>query len=84
MEKAGLLFTYVWTALEGRYAGAGNYDVFTGSYKDGDAATAGFFLLGGLALDNSGNLYVNDVGNNMIREITRLPANAGCPGQHLF
>jgi hypothetical protein len=76
VEKTGPLFTYIWTALYNRYAGAGNNDVFTGSYKDGDAATAGFFLLGGLALDNSGNLYVYDIGNNMIRKITPPTANA--------
>jgi hypothetical protein len=74
--KTGPLFTYIWTALENRYAGAGNNDVFTGSYKDGDAATAGFFLPGGLALDNSGNVYVYDIGNNMIRKITPPTANA--------
>jgi len=75
VEKSGPLFTYIWTTSFNRYAGAGNYDVFTGSYKDGDAATAGFFLLGGLALDNSGNLYVYDIGNNLIREITPPTAN---------
>src|ERR1700678_1175385 len=53
VEKTGLLFTYIWTALGNRYAGAGNNDVFTGSYLDGPAATAGFWILGGLALDNS-------------------------------
>lgn len=76
VEKTGPLFTYIWTVSENTYAGAGNNDVFTGSYKDGDAATAGFFLLGGLALDNSGNLYVYDIGNAMIREITPPTANA--------
>jgi hypothetical protein len=70
VKKTGPLFTYIWTVSYNRYAGAGNYDPFVGSYKDGDAATAGFFLLAGLALDNSGNLYVYDVGNDMIREIT--------------
>jgi hypothetical protein len=75
VEKTGPLFTYIWTVTENRYAGAGNNDLFTGSYKDGDAATAGFFLPGGLALDNSGNVYVYDIGNNMIREITPPTAN---------
>jgi hypothetical protein len=76
VQKTGPLFTYIWTVSYNRYAGAGNNDVFTGSYKDGDAATAGFFLLGGLALDNSGNLYVYDIGNAMIRKITPPTANA--------
>jgi hypothetical protein len=75
VAKTGPLFTYIWTALENRYAGAGNYNPFIGSYQDGDAATAGFFLLGGLALDNSGNLYVYDIGNAKIREITPPTAN---------
>jgi hypothetical protein len=75
VQKTGPLFTYIWTASFNRYAGAGNNDVFTGSYKDGDAATAGFFLTAGLALDNSGNLYVYDLGNAMIRKITPPTAN---------
>ena len=75
VQKTGPLFTYIWTVLSNRYAGAGNNDPFVGSYKDGDAASAGFFLLGGLALDNSGNLYVYDVGNDMIRKITPPTTN---------
>ncbi len=77
VAKTGPLFTYIWTALENRYAGVGNNDVFTGGYQDGPALTSVFFLLGGLALDNSGNLYVYDIGNAKIREITPPTASAG-------
>jgi hypothetical protein len=76
VQKTGPLFTYIWSATYNRYAGAGNNDPFVGSYKDGDAATAGFFLTAGLAMDNSGNLYVYDLGNAMIRKITPPTANA--------
>jgi hypothetical protein len=75
VQKTGPLFTYTWTVSFNRYAGAGNNDPFVGSYKDGDAATAGFFLTAGLAMDNSGNLYVYDLGNAMIRKITPPTAN---------
>jgi hypothetical protein len=74
-EKTGPLFTYIWSVLANRYAGAGNSDPFVGSYLDGDAKTAGFFLLGGLAVDNSGNVFVYDIGNAKIREITPPTAN---------
>jgi IPT/TIG domain/NHL repeat len=70
VEKTGPLFTYNYTALENTYAGAGNSDVFIGSSKDGPAATAGFFLPAGLVLDKTGNLFVYDLGNGEIREIT--------------
>lgn len=46
-------------------AGDGN-----AGYVDGPAANAEFYAPQGLALDASGNLYVADFGNNVIRKIT--------------
>jgi sugar lactone lactonase YvrE len=39
-------------------------------YGDGNADTARFFNPQGLAVDNAGNIYVADTGNNTIRKIT--------------
>ncbi len=47
------------------FAGTG-----TQGYTDGPAATAVFNNVYGLAMDGSGNLYVPDIGNNVIRKIT--------------
>jgi len=47
---------------------AGNTN--TQSYVEGQGATAGFFSPNGVAVDASGNVYVADVGNNVIRKIT--------------
>jgi hypothetical protein len=77
VEKTGPLFTYIWTALESPYAGLANANQNIGSYVDGPAATAGFWGPAGLALDNAGNLFVYDVGNSKIREITPPTGNGG-------
>jgi sugar lactone lactonase YvrE len=39
-------------------------------YTDGAAATAQFYAPQGLALDAQGNLYIADLGNNVIRKLT--------------
>lgn len=56
----------------------GSYGTFAGNvlqgWADGNGAEAKFFWPRGLAADGSGNLYVADSGNHMIRKIT--PAGA--------
>lgn len=47
------------------YAGSGA----TGS-TDGNASAASFSTLGSVAIDPSGNVFVADIGNNVIRKIT--------------
>lgn len=42
----------------------------TPGYKDGAGATAQFYAPIGVAVDGSGNVYVADQGNNMIRKIS--------------
>jgi len=42
----------------------------TAGYIDGPAANAEFFAPAGLTLDKSGNIYVADFGNNVIRKIS--------------
>ena len=42
----------------------------TSGYTDGPAANAQFYAPQGLAFDANGNLYVADLGNNVIRKIT--------------
>jgi hypothetical protein len=41
-------------------------------YLDGTSANAEFYAPAAIAIDASGNLYVADMGNNMIRKITSL------------
>lgn len=41
-----------------------------GDPSDGSGASATFFGPGGLAVDKSGNLYVADTGNELIRKVT--------------
>src|ERR1700722_4057120 len=77
VAKTGPLFTYIYTVVENPYAGLTNANENIGSYVDGPAATAGFWGPAGLALDNAGNLFVYDVGNSKIREITPPTANGG-------
>ncbi len=47
------------------YAGDGN-----AGYTDGAALKAEFYAPQSLAIDNQGNIFVADIGNNVIREIT--------------
>ena len=75
-KKTGPLFTYIYTIQENRYAGAGNPDLACGGYMDGVGTAAEFWNPSGLALDQSGNLYVNDMANGKIREVTP-PDNNG-------
>ena len=42
----------------------------TPGFTDGDASTAQFNVTAGIAIDQNGNLYVADSGNNRIRKIT--------------
>jgi len=53
---------------------AGKVILFAGSIgnagsKDGSGSSATFFLPWGIAVDSSGNVYVSDFNNNMIRKI---------------
>jgi len=57
----------------------------TAGYTDGPAASAEFYDPQGLALDAQGNLYVADLGNNVIRKISTIGvvttfAGNGIPG----
>jgi sugar lactone lactonase YvrE len=40
-------------------------------YRNGLNATAEFFGVGGIAVDNSGNVYVAEYGNNSVRKISK-------------
>ncbi len=56
------------TGVISTVAGGALLPTFSG---DGGAATAaGLFLPGGLAVDNTGNLYIADIGNNRIRKVS--------------
>jgi sugar lactone lactonase YvrE len=57
ITPAGVVSTFAGTAVQ------------VGS-TDGDATTARFFQTGGVAADASGNVYVADYGNDIIRRIT--------------
>jgi gliding motility-associated-like protein len=48
------------------FAGTGNAD-----FVDGTGTAASFNSPGGISVDKAGNLYVNDIGNNSIRKITK-------------
>lgn len=51
-------------------AGSSSANVFSGEYTDGPGNLAKFYGPGGLDLDISGNVYVADGGNHLIRKIT--------------
>jgi sugar lactone lactonase YvrE len=53
------------TGLVSTFAGIG-----TSGYHDGAASTASFNSPYGMTMDGSGNIYVADIGNNVIRKIT--------------
>jgi serine/threonine protein kinase, bacterial len=76
IQKTGPVFTYIYSVQTSQYAGKTNSDIDIGSYLDGPAAQAGFWLPAGLVLDHTGNLFVYDAGNSFIREITP-PNNSG-------
>jgi sugar lactone lactonase YvrE len=61
----GPAFHYIYTVTVSTLAGTG----FPG-YKDGPAAEANFFYPHGIALDDNGNIYVSDFGNDRIRKIS--------------
>jgi hypothetical protein len=77
IQKTGPVFTYIYTVQTSQYAGKTNSDIDIGSYVDGPAAQAGFWLPAGLVLDHAGNLFVYDAGNSLIREITPPNNNGG-------
>jgi sugar lactone lactonase YvrE len=52
-------------------AGSGTTGPGNGGYADGTALSAQFSGPAGVAVDGSGNVYVADNGNNVIREITK-------------
>jgi len=58
VSTAGVISTFAGTGVAG----------YSGNY--GQASAAQFTLPSGLAFDGSGNLYIADTGNNIIREIT--------------
>lgn len=47
----------------------------TNALRDGVGTNAFFYQPAGIAVDNAGNLYVADTGNNAIRELTPTPTN---------
>jgi len=59
--------TFTITATVSTFAGSG-----TAGYIDGAATTAQFYNLQGICTDASGNVYVADSYNNVIRKITPL------------
>ena len=77
IQKTGPVFTYIYTVQTSQYAGKTNSDIDIGSYVDGPAAQAGFWLPAGLVLDHAGNLFVYDAGNSLIREVTPPNNNGG-------
>ena len=67
---------YAWRNLTGQPGGDGN--------ADGMGALARFFNPSGVAVDNAGNFYVADTGNNIIRKVTTngvVTTLAGSAGQ---
>jgi len=55
------------TTLAGGGVGASGY------YQDGTGSAAAFYQPKGVAVDNSGSIYVADTGNHRIRKITPTP-----------
>ncbi len=54
--------TYTWSTLAGKFGGSG--------YADGTGSAARFNIPIGVAVDTSGNVFVADYNNNVIRKIT--------------
>jgi sugar lactone lactonase YvrE len=61
VTTAGIITTVVGTNLPGGYSG-----------DEGPATAAQINDPGGIACDNAGNLYIADVGNNLIRKVNNL------------
>jgi sugar lactone lactonase YvrE len=59
--------TLRWTVIAGSIGGYG--------YADGTNASAKFYNQAGIALDDSGNLYIGDTVNHCIRKISRIGAD---------
>jgi sugar lactone lactonase YvrE len=75
IDRSGFIFvTEPSSGLIKKVTPAGVVSTYSGTgfaeYRDGPAATAGYFYPEGLAFDQSGNLFVADSGNDLIRKIT--------------
>ncbi|MES2389474.1 MAG: T9SS type A sorting domain-containing protein [Bacteroidota bacterium] len=75
IDAAGNIFVADWhvPAKIHKVTPAGNYSIFAGGTNysgDGQGTSAGFYRMGGLAMDPSGNIYTTDWALNEIRKIT--------------
>ena len=88
VDKSGNVFvTDAGNNLIRKITAAGVVSTFAGSgsgnYIDGTGTAAGFSNPSDIAIDAAGNLYVNDLGNQVIRKITAagvVTTLAGTPG----
>ncbi|WP_234997887.1 gliding motility-associated C-terminal domain-containing protein [Mucilaginibacter sp. OK098] len=74
-DKSGNLYiSDIKNGLIRKINSAGLVSTFAGNgatgFTDGTGTSASFYYPRGMAIDNSGNLYVADQGNNVIRKIT--------------